>query len=130
MLDCFGSKGKEGEGWFSLNRIWIQHKEGVSACVNNSCRGALPYICICQVAQPAVISRYFDRYNQVDVRIQARQYDLALKKKWVTHYGWFCLYKKNIGMTLVDCWKIEKTRCSIKQKKSIWNTLINWVRKW
>ena len=22
-------------------------------------------------------------------------------------------------MTLVDCWKIEKTRCSIKQKKSI-----------
>ena len=76
-------------------------------------------ICIHQVAWPAVISRYFHFSNQVDVHNQARQYDLALEKKWVTYDGWFRLYTTIIGMTLVDCWKIEKTRCRIKQKKSI-----------
>ena len=72
-------------------------------------------LCFCQVAQPAVILRYFNYSNQVDVYNQARQYDLVFEMNWVTHYGWFCLYIAIIGMTLVDCWKIGKTMCCIKQ---------------
>ena len=58
---------------------------------------------------------------------QVRQYDLALKKKWVTLDGWFCLFTTIFGIFLVDCWKIEKTRCSIIQKKS--KTLLEYVNQ-
>ena len=44
-------------------------------------------VCIHQVARPAVISRYVDYSNQVNIHNQARQYDLTLEEKWVTHYG-------------------------------------------
>ena len=50
---------------------------------------------------------------------------LLLRKKWVTRDGWFCLYMTIIGIALVNCWKIEKTSCSIKEKKNI--TLLEYV---
>ena len=76
--------------------------------------------------------KIFNYSNKVDVHKQVIQYDLALKKKGLIHDGELCLYTTIIGMTLIDCWEIARTRCN--QTKEIHNfigsnMLINWVRK-
>ncbi len=71
-------------------------------------------VCIRQVARPVVVSRYFKYNNKVDLHNQARQYDLALEKKWITQDGWFRLYTTIVGMTVVDCWKLFR---SVNKKK-------------
>ena len=45
-----------------------------------------------------------------------KQCYLIFEKKRVTYDSCFHLYTTIIGMTLVDCWKIEK-KCSITQNK-------------
>ena len=72
-------------------------------------------VCIRHVKRPVVVSRFFKFSNQVDLHNQARQFDLALEKKWITQDGWFRLYTTIVGMTIVDCWKLfrTKTKCNI-----------------
>ena len=63
-----------------------------------------------------ILSTYFKYSNQVDLHNQARQYDLALEKKWVTQDAYFRLYTTLIGMTVTDSWKAFKfldKKCSI-----------------
>ena len=66
-------------------------------------------VCLRHVARPDCISNYFKYSNKVDLHNQARQFDLALEKKWVTTDPYFRLYTTEVGMTLVDCWKIYKS---------------------
>lgn len=53
------------------------------------------------VPRPDVISKYFERSNVVDKHNQARQYELALEKHWVTESAWFRLVTTIIGTTLL-----------------------------
>ena len=46
----------------------------------------------------------------MDIFNQARQFDLALEKKWVTQNPYFRLYTTEVGSTLVDSWKIFKAK--------------------
>jgi hypothetical protein len=57
------------------------------------------------VIRPAVVSQYFDISDAVDSHNHARQYLLALEKRWVTHNPWFRIDTTIIGMTVVDAWK-------------------------
>ena len=41
-------------------------------------------VCVRNVARPSIVSNYFNFSNCVDLHNQARQFDLALEKKWVT----------------------------------------------
>ena len=65
------------------------------------------------VARPDILSHYFKYPNVVDLHNQARQFDLALEKKWVTHSGYFCLYTTMLGMAVVDTWKLKKRQGEI-----------------
>lgn len=55
-----------------------------------------------------MVSTYFKYSNCVDLHNQARQFDLALEKKWVTHTGYFRLYTTLIGMVVTDIWKLNR----------------------
>ena len=44
----------------------------------------------------------------MDLHNQARQFDLALEKKWITQNGHFRLYTTLLGMTVTDTWKLLK----------------------
>ena len=44
------------------------------------------------------------------MRNQARQFDLALEKKWVTHDAYYRLYTTMVGMTVTDTWNILKKK--------------------
>ena len=57
------------------------------------------------MARPQVVSNYFKYCNVVDLHNQARQFDLALEKKWVTQNGYFRLYTTMLGMAVTDLWK-------------------------
>ena len=65
-------------------------------------------VCVRQVARPQILSTYFKYSNAVDLHNQARQYDLALEKKWITQNGYFRLYTTLLGMTVTDTWKLLK----------------------
>ena len=65
-------------------------------------------VCTRQIARPECISTYFKFSNCVDLHNQARQYDLALEKKWITHNGYFRLYTTMVGWIVTDLWKIYK----------------------
>jgi hypothetical protein len=57
------------------------------------------------VIRPAILSQYFDISDAVDSHNHARQFLLALEKRWVTHNPWFRIDTTIIGMTVVDAWK-------------------------
>ena len=67
-------------------------------------------VCVRNVARPSIISNYFNFSNCVDLHNQARQFDLALEKKWVTQDGYFRLYTTLLGMNVTDAWKIMRAR--------------------
>ena len=60
------------------------------------------------VSRPALISSFFNKSNCVDRHNQARQYELALKKKWETRDTFFRLRTTMIGLNTVDTWKLSK----------------------
>ena len=72
-----------------------------------------------EVPRPQVISRYFETCNVIDVHNQARQYELALEKHWVTHSGWFRIITTVIGMTITDCWKGFRHASASKSHKEM-----------
>ena len=43
-----------------------------------------------------------------DLHNQARQFHLALEKKWVAQNGYFRLYTTMLGVVVVDTWKAFK----------------------
>jgi hypothetical protein len=55
-----------------------------------------------------VISEYFRDSNVIDSHNQARQYELALEKRWVVKDAYFRLDTTIIGMTVTDCWRAYK----------------------
>jgi hypothetical protein len=57
------------------------------------------------VVRPAVISQYFEISDAVDSHNHARQFLLALEKRWVTHNPWFRIDTTFVGITVVDAWK-------------------------
>jgi len=65
-------------------------------------------VCVRHVFRPAIVANYFKYSNCFDIHNQARQFDLCLEKKWVTHSGYFRLYTTILGMTVTDAWKIYK----------------------
>ena len=60
------------------------------------------------VPRPQIISTYFDNSDKVDAHNHARQYQLALEKRWVTRCAWFRINTTFIGITLTDAWKCAK----------------------
>ena len=58
------------------------------------------------VDRPEVISMFFTQSNCVDKHNQARQYELALEKKWKTDDAYFRLATTMIGMNVTDVWKL------------------------
>ena len=73
-------------------------------------------VCIRHVARPQVVSTYFEFSNQTDLHNQSRQFDLALEKRWVTQDGFFRLFITMLGMTVVDCWKLMKSKQKLKKR--------------
>ena len=63
-------------------------------------------VCSRYVARPSIIASYFKYSNVVDLHNQARQFDLALEKKWVTHNGYFRLFVTILGMSVIDALKV------------------------
>lgn len=61
-----------------------------------------------KVPRPDIISRYFAASNVVDKHNQARQFELALEKHWVTTNCWFRIVTSIIGITVTDAWKAFK----------------------
>ena len=62
-------------------------------------------VCVRHVARPQVVSCFFEYSNKIDLHNQARQYEVALEKKWVTQDPYFRLYTSILGMTVVDAWR-------------------------
>jgi hypothetical protein len=60
------------------------------------------------VPRPDVISKYFNRSNVIDTHNQARQYELALEKRWIVESGYFRIATTILGMTVIDCWRAYK----------------------
>ena len=58
------------------------------------------------VDRPSVISQFFESSNCVDKHNQARQYELALEKKWDTRDPYFRLATTLVGINVVDSWKL------------------------
>ena len=65
-------------------------------------------VCVRYIARPECVTTYFKFSNCVDLHNQARQYDLALEKKWITHNGYFRLYTTMVGWIVTDLWKVYK----------------------
>ena len=59
------------------------------------------------VDRPDVISRFFfQESNCVDKHNQARQFELALEKKWLTDDAYFRLFTTLVGINVTDTWKL------------------------
>ena len=84
-------------------------------------------VCIRHVARPQVVSTYFEFSNQTDLHNQSRQFDLALEKRWVTQDGFFRLFITMLGMTVVDCWKVMKSKQKLKKGILCWSLRIVWL---
>ena len=65
-------------------------------------------VCVRHVLRPRVISNFFKHSNVVDVHNQARQFELALEKKWVTHEAYFRLYTTYVAFLVTNLWKTLK----------------------
>ena len=64
------------------------------------------------VQRPEILANYFKYSSCVDIHNLARQFDLALEKKWITQDEYFRLYTTMVGMTVTDTWKILKKQDS------------------
>ena len=69
------------------------------------------------VQRPAVISEYFKDSNVIDSHNQARQYELALEKRWITKDCYFRVNTTLLGMTVTDCWRAYKQGMPAKKNK-------------
>ena len=58
------------------------------------------------VDRPEVISHFFTKSNCVDKHNQARQYELALEKRWKTDDVYFRLSTTMAGFSVTDTWKL------------------------
>jgi hypothetical protein len=68
------------------------------------------------VLRPDVISNYFNDSNVIDSHNQARQYELALEKRWIVENGYFRVDTTLLGMTVTDCWRAYKHAMPDKKK--------------
>jgi hypothetical protein len=71
------------------------------------------------VPRPDVVSRYFNDSNVIDSHNQARQFELALEKQWITQYCWFRVATTLLGMTVTDCWRAYKHAMPKKRDKEM-----------
>ena len=114
-------EGKHPEG-AELIAIGYRYNSKVTLCFvmtkqAGSARAGRPYemkfsdthgnVHVRLVDRPAVISDFFEVSNCVDKHNQARQYELALEKKWDTRDPYFRLTTALIGITTTDCWKLS-----------------------
>ena len=60
------------------------------------------------VPRPQIISTYFENSDKVDAHNHARQYQLALEKRWITRCAWFRIDTTFLGITVTDAWKCAK----------------------
>ena len=58
------------------------------------------------VDRPEIISRFLNKSNCVDKHNQARQYELALEKRWKTDDAYFRLSTTMVGFSVTDTWKL------------------------
>ena len=58
------------------------------------------------VDRPKVISDFFRDANTIDRHNHARQFELGLEKKWVTHDCYFCLTSTKLGIDVTDTWHL------------------------
>ena len=69
------------------------------------------------VARPAVISKFFQNCNSVDVHNHLRQSCLKLEKQWVTTDCWFRLFTTLVGINVVDTFRLAKFHNMIPRNK-------------
>jgi hypothetical protein len=65
-----------------------------------------------EVARPAVVSRYFGKFNKVDIHDHLRQHELALEEKWVgkdEKAGKFRMWTTIRGVSAIDTMLAVKT---------------------
>jgi len=58
------------------------------------------------VDRPDIISNFFQSSNTIDRHNQARQFELALEKRWLTKDCFFRLFTTIIGFNVVDCYRL------------------------
>jgi len=82
-------------------------------------------LCICYVSRTDCISTYFKYFNTFNLHNQVQQFDLVLEKKWVTKGPYFYLCTTEVGMAMVDYWKIYKSRHKIGGSAPSVNQFVN-----
>ena len=58
------------------------------------------------VDRPQVVEEFFADSNSIDKNNQARQYELALEKRWVTKDPYFRLVTTKVGIDVAGAWKL------------------------
>ena len=65
-------------------------------------------VCVRFVDRPKVLSEFFNDSNIIDTHNMARQSELALEKKWVTHNPYFRIHTTIEAMNLTDVWYLAR----------------------
>ena len=71
------------------------------------------------VERPAIISKYFENSNKVDVANHVRQFLLRLEKLWVTKDPYFRINTTIIGMTVTDAWLLARYQSNNQNVKKM-----------
>jgi hypothetical protein len=74
-------------------------------------------VCIHKVQRPIIISTFFNDSNCVNSHNHLRQYELALKNKWLTQDPLFRLHTTLTGMTVEYVWKLASFHMLISNAK-------------
>jgi hypothetical protein len=74
-------------------------------------------VCVLKVQHPTIMSTFLNGSNFVDSHNHVRQYELALKKKWLTQDPFFRLHTTLTGMTVTDLCKLASFHKLISNAK-------------
>ena len=79
------------------------------------------------VDRPDIVSKFFQESNCVDKHNQARQFELALEKKWLTDNAHFRLFTTMIGISVTDTWKLAKFHRLLSYRQGKNNTILSFA---
>lgn len=79
------------------------------------------------VDRPDTVSKFFQESNCVDMHTQARQFELALEKKWLTDNAHFHLFTTMLGISATDTWKLAAFHRLLSYRQGKNNTVLSFT---
>jgi hypothetical protein len=74
-------------------------------------------VCVRKGERPAIVSQFFDDSIFIDSHNHARQFELALERRWLTRNPFFRLHTTLTGMTVTDVWRLSQYHKLISNAK-------------